>query len=75
MATTCSAEFDDTPAARATMGRMFQDLLEAGRQFAVTPRFDTGPQGLHVVPGFIVSWPGAVPAELEAAPAPGPEVA
>jgi hypothetical protein len=61
MAVTCSAEFDRSPAGKASLGLVVIDLLDAGRQFAVTPTFDP--------PGFILSWPGA-PIVTEAEPEP-----
>lgn len=60
MGSTFSAEFTDTPAGRASIGLVVQDLLAAKRQFTCSPQFDVGPEGLHLTSGFLLSWPGAV---------------
>lgn len=60
---TFSAEFDDTEGGRAQLLRCCAELLVAGRQFAVTPQFDTTAAGPVVKPGFILSWPASAPAQ------------
>lgn len=59
MSKTFSAEFGDTPAGRAALLRTAAELLEARRQFAVTPQFDGTGEGLSVRPGFLLSWPAS----------------
>lgn len=55
-----SAEFDDTEGDRVQLLGCCAELLAAGRQFSVTPRFDTTPAGPVVKSGFILTWPEQV---------------
>lgn len=59
MAVICSVEFPDTPAGKASLGLAVIELLDARRQFVVTPAFDVGPDGPQVTTGFILSYPAA----------------
>lgn len=66
MSKTFSAEFIDDARGRASLLQACAELLQAGRQFAVTPRFDVTPGGPVVKAGFILSWPAAAPTAPEA---------
>lgn len=59
MSKICSVEFGDTEGDRAQLLRCCAGLLAVGRQFAVTPQFDTTPAGPVVKAGFILTWPEA----------------
>lgn len=59
MGTTCLIEFGDDARSRATALRVMADLLAAGRQFSVVPRYDGTGEGLRAKDGFWLSYPAA----------------
>lgn len=72
---TCSAEFEDTAEDLPRLLQTLADLIVARRQFAVTPRFDSGPQGLRLTSGFLLSWPSTPDPVAPPAPTPEPTAA